>query len=33
MEAEISEFFILVAVLAAFGIVLYVANRKKPEED
>jgi hypothetical protein len=33
MEFEITEFFLLVAVMAVFGAILYIANRKKPEED
>jgi len=33
MEAEISEFFLLIGVMAVFGAILYIANRKKPEED
>jgi len=33
MEAEITEFLALFIVLAAFGVVLYIANRKKPEEE
>jgi len=33
MEFEIAEFFLLIGVMAVFGAILYVANRKKLEED